>query len=200
MPDSLTSYPHRRGWPAHCGSEPWGQAQAQTVPLTSSPSLTFHRKSRWCSSNCAHSAFIRARSTASQGDRTAVRYALQTGCPTAGHGIQPTAAGWGRVASLGLNPGMLVSGPPAPVTAMAPPACSCLRIPAGGQSPRRGCGAGPAAPAWLLSRQCRRRVGGGTQQALQAFQQGHGLQPDAQLNPITISALGLNPGWVFAGR
>ena len=42
--------------------------------------------------------------------------------------------------------------------------------------------------------------GGETQHSLRAFQQGHGLQLNAQLTPMTISALGLNPSWVFAGR
>ncbi|HYZ31040.1 MAG TPA: peptidoglycan-binding domain-containing protein [Crenalkalicoccus sp.] len=36
-------------------------------------------------------------------------------------------------------------------------------------------------------------MGPGTQQALQRFQQGRGLQPTGQLNPPTVSALGLDP-------
>lgn len=117
------------------------------------------------------------------------------------HGIQPTGQlNEGTVASLGLNLGMLVGGPPAPVTALAPPPA-----PAYAYQPA-------VSPRGVAAVQDRLRLlgyyhgnvdgvwGAETQQALQAFQQGHGLQPDAQLNPITISALGLNPGWVFAGR
>ena len=35
--------------------------------------------------------------------------------------------------------------------------------------------------------------GASTQQAIEQFQQGRGLQPNGQLNPATIAALGLNP-------
>ncbi len=36
--------------------------------------------------------------------------------------------------------------------------------------------------------------GGATQQAIEQFQQGRGLQVNGQLNPATITALGLSPG------
>lgn len=118
------------------------------------------------------------------------------------HGIQPSGQlNEGTVASLGLNPGMLLSGPPAPATAMAPPPSAPAYAYQPAVSPR-----GVAAVQDRLRQlgYYRGNVdgvwGAETQQALQAFQQGHGLQPDAQLTPITISALGLNPGWVFAGR
>jgi peptidoglycan hydrolase-like protein with peptidoglycan-binding domain len=35
--------------------------------------------------------------------------------------------------------------------------------------------------------------GGGTQAAIERFQQGRGLQPNGQLNPATIAAMGLGP-------
>ena len=35
--------------------------------------------------------------------------------------------------------------------------------------------------------------GGATQQAIERFQQGRGLQANGQLNPATIAALGLDP-------
>lgn len=35
--------------------------------------------------------------------------------------------------------------------------------------------------------------GAKTQESIKSFQQGRGLQPNGQLNPATISALGLNP-------
>jgi peptidoglycan hydrolase-like protein with peptidoglycan-binding domain len=35
--------------------------------------------------------------------------------------------------------------------------------------------------------------GDGTQQAIERFQQGRGLQPNGQLNPATVAALGLDP-------
>lgn len=117
------------------------------------------------------------------------------------HGIQPSGQlNEGTVASLGLNPGLLLGGPPESATAMAPPPA-----PAYAYQPA-------VSPRGVAAVQDRLRQlgyyhgnvdgvwGAETQQALQAFQQGHGLQPDAQLNPMTVSALGLNPGWVFARR
>jgi len=35
--------------------------------------------------------------------------------------------------------------------------------------------------------------GAGTQASLERFQQGRGLQPTGQVNPITLQALGLDP-------
>ena len=42
--------------------------------------------------------------------------------------------------------------------------------------------------------------GADTQAAIQRFQQGRGLQPTGQLNPATISALGLDPGSFMTPR
>ncbi len=106
----------------------------------------------------------------------------------------------GRWRRLGLNPGMLLAGPPAPATAMAPPPA-----PAYAYQPA-------VSPRGVAAVQDRLRQlgyyhgnvdgvwGAETQQALQAFQQGHGLQPDAQLTPMTVSALGLNPGGFAGGK
>jgi peptidoglycan hydrolase-like protein with peptidoglycan-binding domain len=42
--------------------------------------------------------------------------------------------------------------------------------------------------------------GAETQSAISAFQQGRGLQPNGQLNPTTVAALGINPNDLFAAR
>ena len=39
--------------------------------------------------------------------------------------------------------------------------------------------------------------GPGTQSAIERFQQGRGLQPNGQLNPATVSALGLGEGFAY---
>jgi peptidoglycan hydrolase-like protein with peptidoglycan-binding domain len=36
--------------------------------------------------------------------------------------------------------------------------------------------------------------GAGTQQALERFQRGRGIEATGQINPVTAQALGLNPG------
>ncbi len=173
-----------------------GTAQAQTVPLTYSQALS-PQEVQMVQQQLRQFGVYSGSIDGQWGPDSVIalqRFQQQ-------HGIQPTGQlNEGTVASLGLNPGMLVSGPPAPVTAMAPPPAPAYAYqPA--VSPRGvtavhdrlrqlGYYHGNVDGVW----------GAETQQALQAFQQGHGLQPDAQLNPITISALGLNPGWVFAGR
>jgi peptidoglycan hydrolase-like protein with peptidoglycan-binding domain len=42
--------------------------------------------------------------------------------------------------------------------------------------------------------------GGSTQAALERFQQGQGLQASGQLNPATITALGLDPNLLVGPR
>jgi peptidoglycan hydrolase-like protein with peptidoglycan-binding domain len=42
--------------------------------------------------------------------------------------------------------------------------------------------------------------GAETQQAIERFQQGRGLQPNGQLNPATIAALGLDPNTLTPSR
>jgi peptidoglycan hydrolase-like protein with peptidoglycan-binding domain len=42
--------------------------------------------------------------------------------------------------------------------------------------------------------------GGATQQAIERFQQGRGLQVNGQLNPATIGALGLDPNMLVPSR
>jgi len=37
----------------------------------------------------------------------------------------------------------------------------------------------------------------GTQMAIERFQQSRGLQPNGQLNPLTVNALGLGEGLVY---
>ena len=173
-----------------------GTAQAQTVPLTYSQALS-PQEVQMVQQQLRQFGVYSGSIDGQWGPDSVIalqRFQQQ-------HGIQPTGQlNEGTVASLGLNPGMLLSGPPAPVTAMAPPPA-----PAYAYQPA-------VSPRGVAAVQDRLRQlgyyhgnvdgvwGAEAQQALQAFQQGHGLQPDAQLNPITISALGLNPGWVFAGR
>jgi peptidoglycan hydrolase-like protein with peptidoglycan-binding domain len=104
------------------------------------------------------------------------------------HGLQVTGQlNQGTVATLGLNPAdLLAAVPPGVPTA-------------------------PAATAEPLSREAVRSVqsrlhqlgfysgridgiwGPGMQGALQRFQQGRGLQATGQLNPATITSLGLDP-------
>lgn len=93
-----------------------------------------------------------------------------------GHMNQATAA------SLGLSPDMLV----APQTAAAAPFNGGALHPAAVQSVQgrlRALGFynGPLDGIW----------GAGTQEAIQRFQQGRGLQPNGQLNPVTLNAMGL---------
>ena len=42
--------------------------------------------------------------------------------------------------------------------------------------------------------------GAGTQEAIARFQQGRGLQPNGQINPATLSAMGLDPAAVLSQR
>lgn len=174
-----------------------GAAQAQTVPLTYSQALSPQEVQMVQQQLRQFGAYSGAIDGQWGPDSVIALQRFQQQ-----HGIQPTGQlNEGTVASLGLNPGMLLSGPPAPATAMAPPPPA----PAYAYQPA-------VSPRGVAAVQDRLRQlgyyhgnidgvwGAETQQALQAFQQGHGLQADAQLTPMTVSALGLNPGWVFAGR
>jgi peptidoglycan hydrolase-like protein with peptidoglycan-binding domain len=87
-------------------------------------------------------------------------------------------------ASLGIAPDMLV----APQTAAAAPFNGGALRPAAVQSVQarlRGLGFynGSVDGVW----------GAGTQEAIERFQQGRGLQPNGQLNPVTLNAMGLGP-------
>ena len=108
------------------------------------------------------------------------------------HGLQVTGQlNAATAATLGLNPpDLLAAGQPAPP---APP------------PPAGAAAAGTVSPDAVRAVQTRLRAlnfysgpvdgvwGGATQGALQRFQEGQGLQPNGQLNPATISALGLDP-------
>jgi len=110
------------------------------------------------------------------------------------HGIQPTGQlNESTVASLGLNPGMLVGGPEQmPVTQYQAPAPVSQRAVMAVQGRLRDMGYyhGGIDGVW----------GPDTEQAVAQFQQRNGLQPNAELNPATVTALGLSPSWVYAAR
>lgn len=134
-----------------------GTAQAQTVPLTYSQALS-SQEVQMVQQRLRQFGVYSGSIDGQWGPDSVI--ALQQFQQQ--RGIQPTGQlNEGTVASLGLKSWDAGGRPTGAGHGAGTPACSCLRIPAGGQSPRRGCGAGPAAPAWLLSRQCRRRVGGG---------------------------------------
>ena len=89
-------------------------------------------------------------------------------------------------ATLGLDPGTLVATPVAAPAAPPPPADHLL--PASVRTLQARLGAlgfysGPVDGVW----------GGGTQTAIEGFQRARGLQPDGQLGPATITAMGLTP-------
>lgn len=109
-----------------------------------------------------------------------------------GRGLQVTGAlNQATVATLGLDPAALVgerSGAPAP-----------------GPAAGAGGGGDPLGGEAVRNVQARLRSlgfyregidgvwGPATQEALQRFQQGRGLQANGQINPATLSALGLDP-------
>jgi peptidoglycan hydrolase-like protein with peptidoglycan-binding domain len=92
-------------------------------------------------------------------------------------------------ATLGVPPAELLS----PRMAQAPAAASVAVAPE------------PVSPAVIRNVQQRLRAlgfyrggvdglwGAGTQASIERFQQGRGLQPTGQVNPITLQALGLDP-------
>lgn len=111
-----------------------------------------------------------------------------------GHGLQATGQlNQATVATLGLNPAELLAPAPAgvPTTASVP-------------SPASGV-AEPLAPEVVRTIQGRLRQlgfypgqidgiwGPGMQSSIERFQQGRGLQATGQLNPATVTALGLDP-------
>jgi peptidoglycan hydrolase-like protein with peptidoglycan-binding domain len=111
------------------------------------------------------------------------------------HGIQPNARpNQATAAALGVDPAMLVGPPPAiayGAQSPIPPAISARSVTAvQGRLEDLGYYHGALDGAW----------GPATQQALAAFQQQNGLVPNAQLNPATVTALGLSPDWVYAQR
>ena len=111
------------------------------------------------------------------------------------HGIQPSGElNEPTAAALGIDPAMLVGQPTgfAYGTQSRVPSTISPRAVAAVQGRLQDLGYyhGALDGAW----------GPATQQALAAFQQQNGLQPNAQLNPATVTALGLSPGWVYAAR
>ena len=89
-------------------------------------------------------------------------------------------------ATLGLDANALVATPAAAPAPPPPPADHLL--PASVRTLQARLGAlgfysGPVDGVW----------GGGTQTAIEGFQRARGLQPDGQLGPATITAMGLTP-------
>ena len=111
------------------------------------------------------------------------------------HGLQVTGElNQATVATLGLDPdGLFGNGPqmanvapmPAPGATISPDAVRAVQSRLG----QLGFYRGEPDGVW----------GPGTQNAIARFQQSRGLEPNSQLNPATVSALGLQPG-VFAAR
>lgn len=106
------------------------------------------------------------------------------------HGLQVAGQlNQATVATLGLNPGELLAVAPAGVASTPPPAAA----------------AEPLAPETVRAIQGRLRQlgfypgqidglwGPSMQSSIQQFQQGRGLQATGQLNPATMTALGLDP-------
>ncbi len=108
-----------------------------------------------------------------------------------GRGLQVTGQlNQATASTLGLSPAELVAIAPGPATVpAAAPAAS----------------AEPLSPAAVRNVQARLRAlgfyrgavdgvwGAGTQAGVERFQQGRGLQANGQLNPATLSAMGLDP-------
>jgi peptidoglycan hydrolase-like protein with peptidoglycan-binding domain len=106
------------------------------------------------------------------------------------HGLQVTGQlNQATIATLGISPDQLLTAtaPAAPAAAVAPIAGSALSQTAIStiQSRLRELNfyRGATDGIW----------GAETQAAIERFQQGRGLQPNGQLNPATITALGINP-------
>ncbi len=106
------------------------------------------------------------------------------------HGLQPTGQlNQATVATLGVPADQLLSAgqPPPPATAATAIAGNTLSRSSiqAIQSRLRALNFYDGATDGIW--------GGATQQAIERFQQGRGLQVNGQLNPATITALGLNP-------
>jgi len=106
------------------------------------------------------------------------------------HGLQPTGQlNQATVATLGLNwAELLAAGQPAaapPPPPAQPTAALSADVVRNIQSRLRGLGfyPGPIDGIW----------GPEMQTAIERFQQGRGLQPNGQLTPATITAMGLDP-------
>jgi peptidoglycan hydrolase-like protein with peptidoglycan-binding domain len=103
------------------------------------------------------------------------------------HQLQPTGQlNQATAATLGIDPGTLLAAAQPPV-APAVPSGSVLR-PASVRTVQArlkslGFYGGAVDGAW----------GASTQTAIERFQQGRGLQPNGQLNPATVAAMGLTP-------
>jgi len=110
----------------------------------------------------------------------------------AAHQLQVTGQlNQATAATMGLDPAMLLSGPPGGASSAALPPAEPLRPGAvrAVQSRLRALGFynGAVDGVW----------GQGTQVSVERFQQGRGLQPNGQLNPATMAALGLGDGMAY---
>ena len=92
-------------------------------------------------------------------------------------------------AALGLDPAVLLAPPSTAAAAVPPPETLRSSSVRAIQSRLRALGFynGAVDGVW----------GSGTQMAIERFQQSRGLQPNGQLNPLTVNALGLGEGLVY---
>ena len=168
----------------------YGVAQAQTVALTYTQPLA-PRSVQIVQQQLQRAGDYQGRIDGQWGPDSVIalqRFQEQHGIQPSGQLNEPTAA------ALGIDPGMLVGQPGAFAygTQTQIPQTISPRAVAAVQERMQELGYyhGPLDGVW----------GPGTQQAVAAFQQQNGLQPNAQLNPATVTALGLSPGWVYAAR
>jgi peptidoglycan hydrolase-like protein with peptidoglycan-binding domain len=168
----------------------YGVAQAQTVALTYTQPLA-PQSVRIVQQQLARAGDYQGALDGQWGPDSVIalqRFQEQHGIQPSGQLNEPTAA------ALGIDPAMLVGQPTGfayGTQTQIPPTISPRAV-AAVQERLQSLGYyhGPLDGTW----------GPATQQAVDAFQQQNGLQPNAQLNPATVTALGLSPGWVYAAR
>ena len=125
------------------------------------------------------------------------------------HNLQPTGQlNQATAATLGIAPDQLAAVVGIPLALPTVVAVTPAQPPVATAGPA----AAPLSRASVLTVQNRLRDlnyypgvpdgvwGGDTQQAIERFQQGRGLQVNGQLNPATASALGLDPNAILLGR
>ena len=108
----------------------------------------------------------------------------------AAHQLQVTGQlNQATTAALGLDPAALLAPQPTTTAAVPPPETLRPSSVRALQSRLRALGfySGAVDGVW----------GQGTQAAIERFQQSRGLQPNGQLNPLTVNALGLSEGLVY---
>lgn len=111
------------------------------------------------------------------------------------HGLQVTGQlNQATIATLGLNPGELLAVAPAGVSAS--PSAAAVAEPLGPEAVRAV--QGRLRQLGFYSGQIDGIWGPGMQSSIERFQQGRALQATGQLNPATVTALGLDPNNIAA--